>query len=93
MIVTTVGLGVSSSISSEKVKVKVTWSWPTLFYPVAYTVHGILQARTLEWVTVPFSGDRPNPGIEPRSLALQAGSLPAEPPGKPSICACEHMCG
>ena len=29
--------------------------------------------------------DRPNPGIEPRSPALQADSLPSEPPGKPSI--------
>ena len=28
-------------------------------------------------------GDFPNPGIEPRSPALQADSLPAEPPGKP----------
>ena len=25
----------------------------------------------------------PNPGIEPRSLTLQADSLPSEPPGKP----------
>ena len=25
----------------------------------------------------------PNPGIEPRSPALQVDSLPAEPPGKP----------
>ena len=28
-------------------------------------------------------GDLPNPGIEPRSLALQGVSLPVEPPGKP----------
>ena len=28
-------------------------------------------------------GDLLNPGIEPRSPALQADSLPAEPPGKP----------
>ena len=28
-------------------------------------------------------GDLPNPGIEPRSPALQADSLPSEPPGKP----------
>ena len=28
-------------------------------------------------------GDLPNPGIKPRSPALQADSLPAEPPGKP----------
>ena len=31
----------------------------------------------------PFPGDLPNPRIEPRSLALQVDSLPAEPPGKP----------
>ena len=31
----------------------------------------------------PSSGDLPNPGIKPRSPILQAGSLPAEPPGKP----------
>ena len=48
--------------------------------------HGILQARILEWVAVPIfsSGDLPNPGIEPRSPALQVDSLPAEPQGKPS---------
>ena len=31
----------------------------------------------------PSPGDLPNPGIKPRSPALQADSLPAEPPGKP----------
>ena len=41
-----------------------------------YIVHGILQAKILEWVAVPFSPrDLPNPGIEPRSPALQADSL------------------
>ena len=30
----------------------------------------------------PFPGDFPNPGIEPRFTALQADSLPSEPPGK-----------
>ena len=48
-----------------------------------YTVHGILQAIILEWVAIPFSRDLPNPEIELRSLALQADSSPAEPPGKP----------
>ena len=33
--------------------------------------------------TFPSPGDLPNPGIKPRSPALQAGSLPAEPQGKP----------
>ena len=37
------------------VKVKVTQSCPTLCDLVDYTVHGILQARILEWITFPFS--------------------------------------
>ena len=53
--------------------------------PMDYTVHGILQARILEWVAFPFSKDLPNPGIEPRSPALQVDSLPAEPPGKTKL--------
>ena len=50
------------------------WQFPTLCNPMdyTYTVRGILQGRILEWVAFPFSGDLPNPGIEPRSLALQA---------------------
>ena len=44
---------------------------------------GILQARILEWVPCPPPGDFPNPGIEPRSLTLQADSLPFELSGKP----------
>ena len=43
---------------------------------------GILQARILEWVAMPFSRDLPDPQIEPRSPALQADSLPSELPGK-----------
>ena len=35
-----------------------------------------------EW-PFPSPGDLPNPGIEPRSPALQMDPLPAEPPGKP----------
>ena len=33
----------------------------------------------------PFPGNLPDPGIEPGSPALQAGSLPSEPPGKPTL--------
>ena len=41
-------------------KVKVTQSCPTLCYPMdcslpVSSVHGILQARILEWVAIPFS--------------------------------------
>ena len=42
------------------------------------TVHAILQARILEWVAFPFSRGSSNPGIKPRSPALQVDSLPAE---------------
>ena len=60
-------------------EVKVAQSCLTLCDPMDYTVHGILQARILEWVAFPFSRDLPNPGIKPRSPALKADSLPAEP--------------
>ena len=36
-------------------------------------------------------GDLPNPRIEPRSSELQAGSLPAEPPGKPPTAGYDHF--
>ena len=38
-----------------EVKEKVTQSSPALCYPMDYTVHGILQARILEWLAFPFS--------------------------------------
>ena len=38
-----------------KVKVKVAQSCLTLCDPMDYTVHGILQARILEWVAFPVS--------------------------------------
>ena len=64
-------------------KVKVAQLCPTLCDSMDYTVHGILQAKILEWAAFPFSRDLPNPGIEPRSLTLQADSLPTELSGKP----------
>ena len=48
------------------------------------SVHGILQARILEWVA-DFSRGSSWPRDWPGSLALQADSLPSEPPGKPHI--------
>ena len=44
-------------------------------------VHGVLQARILEWVAIPFPRDLPNSGIEPGSLALQADSVQFEHQG------------
>ena len=61
---------------------KVIQFCPILCDPMDYTVQGILQAWTPE-SKIPSPGDLPNPGIKPRSPALRADSLPAEPPGKP----------
>ena len=44
-------------------KEKATQSCPTLCNPMDYTVHGILQARILEWVAVPFSGGPSQPMV------------------------------
>ena len=49
------------------------------------SVHGILQARILEWVAMPSSRGSSYPGIESRSPTLQADSLPSEPPEKPYV--------
>ena len=67
-------------------------------------------SRQEYWSGLPFpsQGDLPDPGIEPRSPALQADALPSEPPGKPptnssdpfgspcgqrqTLTACLHLC-
>ena len=50
--------------------------------PSGYSVHGILQARILEWVAIPLSRGSSDSGIELRSPTLRADSLPSEPPVK-----------
>ena len=57
---------------------------PTLCDPMGcslpgFSVHGILQARILEWVTVSFSRG----SSRPRDPALEADTLTSEPPEKP----------
>ena len=75
-----------------KVKVLVAQSCPTLCDPVdcslpGSSVLGILQARLLEWVAIPFFRGSSQPRIEPRWPAMQADSLQSEPQGKPhEIC-------
>ena len=46
--------------------------------PPGPSVHGILQARILEWAAMPSSRGSPQPG----SSTLQADSLPSQPPGE-----------
>ena len=63
----------------------------TLCGPMDYSlpgssVHGILQARKLEWIVIPFSRKFPDPGIEPMFPgfpALAGRFFTPEPSGKP----------
>jgi len=47
-------------------------------------ISGVSQARILEWVTIPFSRGSSWSPDQTQAPALQADSLPSEPPGKPS---------
>ena len=53
--------------------------------PMDCRARGILQARIQEWVAFPFSKGSFQPRDQTRSPALQADSLPSEPPGKPPM--------
>ena len=75
-----------STAQAMKMKMLVTQFRPSLCNPKdcslsGSSVHGILQARVLQWGRSPR--DLPNPGIKPGSPALQADSLPSEPQKKP----------
>ena len=56
---------------------------PVDYSPPGSSVRGILQASVLERVAMPISRGSSPPRDKPGSPALQAESLPAEPPGKP----------
>ena len=58
---------------SEKVKVKITQSCSTLSNFMDYTVHGILQARILEWVTFPFSRGSSQPRDWTQNSCIEGG--------------------
>ena len=66
-----------------KVKVLVTQSCLTLCDPMDCVVHQAPLSMELSWqeywsgLPFPSPGDFPNPGLEPRSPALQADSLPS----------------
>ena len=67
-------------ISNTKVKVLIAISYLTLcdsmdYSPSGSSVHRLLQARILERVAIPFSVDRPNPGMIPRSPSMQEDYL------------------
>ena len=52
---------------------------------------GTLQARIWSRLLCPPAGDLPDPGIKPRSPALQMDSLPSEAPEKPRLDSSENM--
>ena len=62
---------------------EVAQSCPTICDPMDYIVHGILQARILEWVAFPFSRVSSQLRDQTQVSCMQVDSLPAEPLGKP----------
>ena len=75
-----------------KVCVLATQLCPTLYDPMGCSppvssVHGIFQARILEWIAILLQGIFPTQESNPHLLCLlhwQVGSLPPAPSGKPS---------
>ena len=62
-------------LSTKSSVVKVTQSCPTLCNPMDYTVHGILQARILEWVAFPFSRASSQPRDRTQVSRIAGGSF------------------
>ena len=54
-------------------EVKVAQSSPTLYNPMDYAVHGILQARILQWVVVPFSRGSSQPKDQTQVSHIEGG--------------------
>ena len=80
--------GLDGTFYHTRVQVLVTQSCPTLNDPMdcslpGSSVHGILQARILEWVSIPFSRGTSEPGIEPRSLHFGQILYPLSQQGSP----------
>ena len=59
--------------------------------PPGSSVCGILQARVLEWVAIPFSRGSSQPRDRSGSPALQADSLQSEPLEKPMYICIKHQ--
>ena len=67
---------------------KFSWDFffdPLVIYILELSIQSMGFSRPEYWSRSSFlsPGDLPNPGIKPRSSALQADSLPAEPQEKP----------
>ena len=65
---------------------EVAQSCPTLCYPMdcsppGSSVHGILQARILEWVAISFSRGSSQPGDRTQVSRIAGRRFTSEPPG------------
>ena len=74
--------------SERKKESEVTQLCPSLCDPMncslpGSSVHGIFQARILEWDAISFSKVSSQPRDQTQVSALQADALPSEPAGKP----------
>ena len=67
-------IGQSKKCWNYSVKVKVVQLCPTLYDPMDYIVHWILQVRILEWVAFPFSRGSSQPRDQTQ-VSLIAGRL------------------
>ena len=81
------GLGWGIHVNPWLIHVNV-WQKPLQYCKVISLQLIIINGKKKEyWSGLPHTppGDLPNPGIKPRSPALQADSWPSEPPGKPRL--------
>ena len=69
-----------SSIACNRKSNESTLCNPMDCSPPGSSLHGILQARILEWISNSFSRGSSQPRDWPWSPALQADSLVSEPP-------------
>ena len=70
---------------------------PTDYSPPGFSDHEFPGQEYWSVLPFPSPGDLPNPGIKSEYPALQADSLPSEPPGKPNyiyvcVCVCVYIC-
>ena len=80
-----------------KVKMLVAQSCPTVCDPMGWgpsgsCVHGILQARILEWVANSSSRRSSQPSDQTHVSCIAGSFFTAEPPGKPTFSDNKDLC-
>ena len=74
---------VNNSGSCSIIQSCLTLCNPLDYSPTGSSVHGILQARILEWVAIPFSRGSSWPRDRTHVSSIACGFFTTEPPGKP----------